>query len=442
MDWPPFEAAFSFGLVISGELAQGRAMSFLAFFQTNARWLSAGALLTLLSSFGQTYFISLFAVGIRSEFHLSHGEWGAIYATGTMVSAATMVWAGALSDVIRVRVLGVVSLCLLALACFGMSVIHSASLLTLVVFGLRLSGQGMLSHIARVAMARWFVAARGRALAVAALGFSFGEALLPIIVVACMPFIGWRNIWVIAGVVALAFIPVLLRLLRVERTPQAIAAEQSVTGMGGQHWRRRDALRHPLFWMCVPALTAPSAFGTALFFHQVHLAEVKGWQHIEFVSLIPVYTVTGIAFMFIAGWAVDRWGSWRLFPFTVLPFAAGLALLWASDSQLVAAFGFVFFGIMQGANSAIPSAFWAEVYGTRHVGAIKALSTAVMVLGSAIGPGLTGWIIDRGVDFNTQLIWIAAYVAVVALIAWLGVRMAQAEIRLANEKPAPVAQGG
>lgn len=417
-------------------------MSFSRFLHQNARWLSAGALLTLLSSFGQTYFISLFAAGIRGEFDLSHGEWGAIYATGTMVSALIMVWAGALSDHIRVRVLGALSLCLLALACFGMSIIQSATMLILVVLGLRLAGQGMLGHIASVAMARWFVAARGRALAIATLGFAFGEATLPILVVLALPVLGWRSIWVLAAFVALAFIPVLMRLLKVERTPQAVAADHSAEGIRGRHWRRGEVLRHLVFWLCLPAILGPGTFGTALFFHQVHLAEVKGWQHIDFVTLIPIYTLTATIAVFAAGWAVDRWGGWRLFALFQLPFAAGLALLGFSNEWMLAVVAFILFGIMAGANSCVPAAFWAEIYGTRHLGAIKALATAVMVLGSAIGPGLTGWIIDRGMDFNAQLIWIAGYVVFASVLAGVAIAWMQADIRAAKEKPAPIAQGG
>ena len=69
-----------------------------AFLRDNAPWLASGALLTFSSSYGQTYFISIFAGEIRGEFGLSHSAWGAIYGAGTLASAAMMVWAGALTD--------------------------------------------------------------------------------------------------------------------------------------------------------------------------------------------------------------------------------------------------------------------------------------------------------------------------------------------------------
>ena len=99
-----------------------RIMTILTFLRDNARWLSAGMLLTFLSSFGQTYFISIFAGEIREVFQISHGQWGGIYAVGTSASAAVMVWAGGLTDHFRVRSLGVVFLVMLAGACLSMAI--------------------------------------------------------------------------------------------------------------------------------------------------------------------------------------------------------------------------------------------------------------------------------------------------------------------------------
>ena len=155
-------------------------MTFFQFLRENMRWLAAGALLSFLSSFGQTFFIAIFAGEIRAEFGLTHGQWGGIYALGTGASAVLMLWAGGLADRFRVATLGGRVLALLALACTAMALNPSVLLLPVVIFALRFTGQGMASHVSLVAMARWFIATRGRALAIATLGFQFGEAVLPL----------------------------------------------------------------------------------------------------------------------------------------------------------------------------------------------------------------------------------------------------------------------
>lgn len=391
------------------------------FIARNVTWLSAGMLLTFMSSFGQTFFISIFAGEIRMAFDLSHGAWGSIYSLGTTLSAIVMIWAGALTDVFRVRVIGPLVLLGLALACVSMATAKSVWMLPLVIFALRFTGQGMSSHIAVVAMARWFVASRGKALSIATLGFAAGEAILPLSFVALMAVFDWRVLWLVAAVIAILGVPVLASLLRQERTPREIAAENPVSGMAGKHWTRGMTLRHPLFWFLVPALLGPSAFNTAFFFHQVHLADIKGWEHIELVAYFPLYTVMSIVAMVVSGWALDLFGTGRLMPFYQVPMVfAFLAFSWASEPTL-AWIGFLFLAMTTGFNTTLPNAFWAEFYGTNHIGSIKAMAAAIMVLGSAIGPGVTGILIDFGIGLETQFIGIAVFFLFATVMMWTGI---------------------
>lgn len=405
----------------SGPAQQDSTPSLSSFLSRNAPWLAAGGLLTFLSSFGQTFFISIFAGEIRAEFGLSHGAWGGIYSLGTMVAALVMIWAGALTDVFRVRVLGPIVLAGTALACVAMAVNPLSWTLVAVIFLLRLFGQGMTSHIAVVAMARWFEATRGRALSIASLGMALGEAALPIIFVASMGVVDWRILWWVAALICLAGIPVLYHLLRQERTPQSMAKSLTSTGMDGRHWTRGEVLRHPLFWFMVPALLGPAAFVTAFFFHQVHFAEIKGWEHVQLVALFPVYTIMAIVAMIASGWALDRYGSFRVMPFYQLPMVLAFFVFSVAASPVAALLGFLFMALTSGGNTTLPNAFWAEFFGTAHIGAIKAMVAAVMVLGSAIGPGITGLFIDLGVGLEQQFLWAAGYFLFTSALMFVGI---------------------
>lgn len=394
-------------------------MAFLFFLRENRRWLAAGVALTFASSFGQTFFISIFAADIMAAFAITDGQWGLFYTLGTLASAALMLWAGVLTDRLRVRLLGAVSLGLLSLACLSMAVLPALWLLPLVIFALRFCGQGMLGHVANVGIARWFVATRGRALAVSALGVGLGEAFLPMIFVALNAVLDWRLLWMLTALVPLALIPLVVGLLRIERTPQALATEAGSSGLGGRHWTRGEVLRHWLFWMVFPALIAPGMFATMLFFQQVHLTQVKGWDHVGFVALFPIFTAGGAVSMIATGFIVDRWGTRRLMPLYLLPLAIGFALFWGADSLAGAAIGFLVLGLTQGAVGTIVSVFLADHFGTRNLGAIKSVSVAIMVLGTALGPGITGLLIDAGVDFVRQMPAIVAYVLLAcALNGW------------------------
>ncbi len=401
----------------------------MSFLKDNAPWLAAGMTLTFLSSFGQTFFISIFAGEIRAEFGLSHGDWGAVYAAGTMLSALTMIWAGALTDRFRSRALGSGVLCALACACLFMAWNSAALLLPVSIYVLRLFGQGMTSHIAMASMSRWFVATRGRALSIASLGVTLGNAIVPVVFVALMALYDWRVLWVMAACVALAGIPLILLLLRRERTPQAMAAQSAAAlGMDNRHWTRMEALRHPLFWLMIPALMGPPAWGTVFFFQQVHYVEVKGWNLIELVAWLPLFTAVTVGAMLASGWAIDRFGVARVFPMALLPSVAAFVTFALATTPLQAGIGLGLLALTQGAQATMPSAFWAEFYGTRHIGAIKAMGTAVMVFGTAIGPGITGYLIDAGFGINRQYLVIAVYFVAATLAMILGLARYRATI--------------
>jgi MFS family permease len=396
----------------------------LDFLRSNAPWLAAGFLLTLVSSFGQTFFISVFAGQIRAEFGLSHGDWGAVYAGATAASAAAMVWAGVLTDRFRVRHLGPAVIAALAGAALAMAWAGGIVALVVAVFLLRLFGQGLSSQTAMVAMARWFAASRGKAVSVAGLGVAAGEAFLPLIFVALLGLADWRTLWIVVATILVCLLPVLGLLLKAERTPQSFAQTSGSTGMGGRMWSRLEVLRHPVFWLMVPALLGPATWGTAFFFHQVHMAEAKGWSHASLVALFPLFTLFSVGFMILAGALVDRVGSLRLAPVYLLPLAAGYLVFGLTDSPAAGVLGMVLMGAGTGMHVTMMATFWAEVWGTANLGAIRSMLGAVMVMGTALGPGVTGALIDRGWDFPDQAVAIAGWFVVAALMAGLAARRA------------------
>jgi MFS family permease len=397
---------------------------YIQFIKNNAPFLLAGALLSFLSSFGQTFFIAIFGGEIREAYGLSNGDWGLLYMIATSASAIAMVFAGGFADLFRVRTLGIAVVLALGASCIAMSVNTTVAGLVLVIFALRFFGQGMASHMSVVSMTRWFVAARGRALAVAGMGFMLGEATLPLIMVWLKSITEWRSLWLWFAVICIILSLILYRLLRLERTPQSAANETAATGLSGKHWTRSMALHHPLFWLMVPAIVFFSAFGTAFWFHQVHFAEVKGYSHLALVAVFPLGTIALAISTIIYGWAIDRFGVVRLMPLYILPYVAAFCLHWYAPNLIWTAVAVILMGISGGGNATILSACWAGFYGTRFIGSIKAAAAALMVLGSAIGPGLSGLLIDAGVGIEIQMLGYAACFVFAAFMMGLAARMA------------------
>lgn len=200
-----------------------------------------------------------------------------------------------------------------------------------------------------------------------------------------------------------------------------MADETQVAGMNGTHWTRAQMLRSGLFFLMIPMIIGPAAWGTALFFQQVHLVEVKGWELVAFVALMPIYTLSSVGATFASGWAIDRFGVSRIVPIQMIPFAVSFAVLAFADTIFVAGIGLVIFGLGQGMQGTATSTFWAEYYGTRYIGSIKSVAAALMVFGSAIGPGVTGMLIDLGITFPEQMLPISVYYLIAAALATFGI---------------------
>lgn len=383
-------------------------MHFPQFLSENFRWLAGAFLLTFFSSFGQTFFIALSSGGIREEYGLSHGAFGGLYMLATFASALTLPFVGRLVDRYPAAVVAAVNIPLLAIAAIGMAIADSVLLLVLVLLGLRLLGQGMMSHNALTAIGRWYAGRRGQAMSIAVIGHQAGEALLPVLFVAATASIGWRGSWLLAaGFLVLVGLPAILALLRVERTPQA--SDAPARRASSRHWTRGEVMRDPLFWLTCLGVLAPGFIATTIFFHQVYLVELRGWSLATFAgSFVAMSAMTVIASL-LSGQLIDRFSAIRLLPSFLVPLGLACLVLafWHAEA---AAFAFMLLlGMSYGFSNTIMGAVWPEMYGTRHLGAIRSVVIAFLVFATSAGPGLTGFLIDSGVSYSLQLAAMGGY---------------------------------
>jgi MFS family permease len=373
------------------------------FLKDNARWLATGLLLAFGSSFGQTYFISLFAGEIRADYGLSDGQWGLLYTVATLSSAALLLGRGSWADTVPLHRLAPIIAATLGAAALLMALGWSVWTLGLAVFLLRFAGQGMLSHIKVTAMARWFVATRGRAMAITNLGYPLGEILTPLPTILLIGLIGWRPTWGIVALIAvLGLMPLLMWLLKQNRAPAGADLHIGSAGLRGRHWTRSEVLRHWSLWALVPMLLTPGFIGTVIFFHQVHVSEVKGWSLTAMAPGYLAYASATVGAAFVAGWACDRFGPARLLPIMLLPMAVGITMMQPAGAVVGWIIALGILGLSQGMSGAVWGTLLPWAYGTKNLGSIRALATATMVLSTAIGPGITGALIDNGIPFPDQ----------------------------------------
>lgn len=401
--------------------------SFLPLLRREWQLLLFGFAMSFSSCFGQTYFIALFGGEIRSDLQLSHGQFGAAYSAATLVSALLLLKTGGLIDRMDLRRFAYFAALGLAGGALLLSAAANLFLLLLALLLLRHFGQGLLSLSGATTMVRYLPRERGKANAIAGMGYSVSEAVLPSVVVAMLALTGWRESWLLwTGAIAV-LLPLLVRFtllghdrrharyLKELQQPEATQAARR--GRPQRHWTRGEVLRDRRFYLFLPALMASPLLFTGFMFHQVQLVESKGWSLGFWGALYTLYALVSLLTKLLTGLLVDRHGAVKLVPLVILPMGLGLLLLALADSGVVALAFMLLLGITVGGYATLSSPFFAEMYGTLHLGAIKSVTTAAMVFASSIAPALMGWLIDGGVALETQALVGAGYIVAAALLA-------------------------
>ncbi len=405
-------------------------MDFLRFALREKRVLSFGLSFTFLSSFGQTFLVSLFVPDFLNVFALSNARFGLLYSLATLLSAGGLSYIGALIDrsSLKLYSMGVV-LGLLA-GCITLASSRTVWMLFVGLIMIRLAGQGLSTHTAQTAMAKHYEQARGKALSITSLGLPVGEGFLPLAVTAILGVLSWRLTWVaVALLVGVIFVPLLWYVL--ETSDLHTDREAGDGGNGspgstdppgtGETYGR--LVREPRFWLLAPAVVLPGFWLTGLFLYQAHLADSVGWTLQLLATGFVAYAVVRVVVSLAIGPAIDRWTARRLFPLYLIPMGIGFVFAYLHPGRW-AAFPYMgLLGMTMGMGSNIRPALWAELYGQKIVGTVRSIFTSMMVFSTSLSPFFMGWLIDRDIAMETLLAGALVTVVLGTAGATLGLRI-------------------
>jgi MFS family permease len=389
----------------------------MSFILNNFRWLGSGFVLLFASTFGQTLFISLSGQEIKSTFNLSSGEFGSIYMVVTLASAGCIAFLGSVLDSHKLPKVVLISGIMLAIGTLIMGVATNVYMLIGSLFLLRFFGQGMFVNIAFTSIGRWFCRERGRASAVVALGFNMGEALLPLAFVLVATLFNWRVAWLSAGaLLLLVLLPPIIYGVKVDRNINNDTEDMAADGCG---WTRKDVLSDPIFYVFLTGMVIPPMIASSLFFHQSSIATPRGWAPEVFASSLAIYAIVAMVTVLTAGSIIDRVGPLKIIPLHLFPLAIGC---WTIAYVEVEWSIFVFmalYAITEPISLTLAGTLWPQVYGTRYLGAIRGVFAAALSVCTALGPGISGILIDTGIPLENQMIILGWYCIIIApVLAW------------------------
>ena len=371
------------------------------FIYKNLNLLFFGFLIAFASGFGQTFFISLFSQDFRDTFELTNTEFGSLYSIATVLSAITIIWAGKLIDTVSLRKYTLAIILGLSITCLMASFVFNVFFLFLVIYFLRLFGQGLMGHTSRTTMARYFNTNRGKALAISGFGFSVGEIIYPAAVVFLLLTIGWRLTWFSSSIFILIFFGIFFYFIfKINNFKKENDRDEKID-LGEISWRRRDVLKDFKFYMYLPLSLLMSFTVTGFLFHQVYIAEIKSWTLINLAQGFIFYAISGIIGSIISGILIDKLTGRKLIPIHLLPMLAIFIVMLFSDHVYVLYLYMAGLGLSNGFTENISNSLWAEMYGVRNLGSIKAMLTFFGIMASASSPFLYGIILDQTSSINT-----------------------------------------
>ena len=388
--------------------------------RSNYKIILFGFVFTFFSSVGQSFFIGLFNSDIRNELSISNAEFGSIYGIATLCSSLTLIWLGKKIDDLKLVNYSLLVVIFLSLAALFFSFVNGIILLAMGIFFLRLSGQGLMAHTASVSTSRFFNRSRGKALSYIWVGMSFGEFLLPIIVVYLLTFIYWRDLWQGFSLLIILLLPIFTYLTVKEIS---IFSREKENGENDNNvidsiksWNRSEVLKDFKFYTILPAMLASSFIITGIVINQTFIIESKDWEKFAIAKSFMIYSLLTVATLFLSGFLVDKFTSRKIFPLLNVPLLLSLIILVFFDHPYSAFVFMGFMGISNGLTNVLMSSFWAEIYGVNHLGSIKALTGSLMVFSTALATAVFGILIDLDYSIENIAVLCSIYTAISIVI--------------------------
>lgn len=411
------------GIAVRADGLYDRGMNYFSFIRSQYRFLLFGFLMMGLSNYGQTFFIALYSGEIRAAFDLSNAGFGALYSAMTLLSAVAMVYSGRLIDAWSLPRFTTFVLIGLAAGCVMMGLATHIVWLALALFMLRHFGQALSSHTGMTAISRAYDKNRGQAVSLIQLGYAGFEGFFPLMAVGLIAWLGWQQSWsVYAIALVLIAVPAQLVLSRAA-PPHADTEIEDATQIPQAD--RRAVLRDKRFYMVLPLYMASPFLLTGMFFHQVQLADARGWDLTLLAGAFSLYAGLKIITSLVTGPLVDTYSARRILPFMALPLLLGLWLIVVRDNPFGALTPFFYMGLLGvhlGMAGPVSGGLWPELFGTKHLGAIRSMTTPIMVASTAASPVLFGLLLDGDVSFAQLAFMSMIYVVTAAMLAFLGLR--------------------
>lgn len=402
-------------------------------------WIMVGLAVTVLIVVGiYNYSLSVMLKPMTQSLNVTRGALALAVTLPNIIAGLLAIFAGRLTDKYGPRFLVTACGVFIFISCFLLSRVHALWQVYAINFGPMLIGFACGYTPVMSNLSRWFGSRiRGIAVGIGTAGFAVGGTIGPLFLQSLISAYGWRQTYVILGLVFLVALGILSQFMR--HSPQKMglsipgeerssADQQSSIATvpspaAGEGVSLAQAFKTLRFWVLgmIAIIYAFSYWSMAA--HLASYATDAGIPVMVAASIVSTIAAGAIVGKLILGFVVVRTGvkkavcgSFIIFtlPQLLLIFASGTWSLYI----FAAVFGFAYGGLMTLLNVA-PS----EFFGVKSVGTILAVLIYFTVIGTAIGPPVFGFIFDTTQSYRDAFLTMTALSTVGIILSLVLLRL-------------------
>ena len=278
-----------------------------------------------------------------------------------------------------------------------------------------------MSHTASTTISRYFTKSRGKALSTGWFGLSTAEFILPVLIIYLLTLYDWKVIWISISLIVIFFLPItsyfLIKNLKLDSRESI--DEKNFSNQNIKDWKRIEVIKDYRFYIICANMLAMPWIATGTFVYQSFILASKNWGPFIIAQSFMVYSIMSVITLFISGFLIDKFTSRKILIYMNIPLLLSTIVIIYFNHPFTAFIFLGLIGISNGLANVLGSSTWAEIYGVKYIGSIKALTTALMVFATAFGTAFFGVLIDKGYSIEQIALISAIYISISIILLLL-----------------------